>query len=268
MSGGSADGTGDTGSSAVTRASAPPGTRSTRSDARAQSNKHRERRWLVVAVRRCGGALARAVFRLTVRGSDLVPSDRPVILAGNHASFLDGPLVFLVSPRAAAFLTKSELYVGPLASALDWLGQIPVHRSRPDRDALRRAVAVLTSGGAVGVFPEGTRGTGAFDDVQHGVAYLALRADCAIVPVACVGTAVALPKGRRLPRLRTQVEVVFGPPFTVAAQGDPRSRRAVAAAAEEIRARLVEHLRAVDPAGGVGNAFPGGSIPRGAGADA
>jgi 1-acyl-sn-glycerol-3-phosphate acyltransferase len=110
-----------------------------------------------------------------VIGGEHVPTAGPVLLAGNHTGFLDGPLVYAFSPRSATFLAKSELFVGPLARPLTWLGQIPVHRGHPDRAALRAGLAVLASGGALGVFPEGTRGSGTLEEVSDGLAYLALR---------------------------------------------------------------------------------------------
>ncbi|HVF20678.1 MAG TPA: lysophospholipid acyltransferase family protein, partial [Mycobacteriales bacterium] len=167
--------------------------------------------------------------------------------AGNHRGLIDGPVVAAGLRRRTVFLAKAELFVGPLAWLLGWLGQIPVHRGRPDRAALRQARAVLAGGGLVGIFPEGTRGAGALEEVQHGIAYLALHTHgCPIVPVACLGTETAWPRGARLPRWRTGVEVVFGPAFTVVAEGDPRTRRAVAAAAEQIRVALADHVRAVE----------------------
>ena len=166
-----------------------------------------------------------------------------MLLAGNHRGFLDGPLVAAFTPRQASFLAKSELFRGWVARALIALGQIPVDRGRPDREALRRAVAVLEGGGALGMFPEGTRGAGELASVQHGIAYVALRVPgVPIVPVACLGTERAMPKGARLPRLRSRVDVVFGEPFTLTAPASPRARSAVAAAAEEIRAALAAHV--------------------------
>src|SRR5207302_7707276 len=95
------------------------------------------------------------------------------------------------------------------------------------------------------MFPEGTRGEGRLESVQHGIGYLALRAGCPVVPVVCVGTAEALPKGRRLPRWRSPVTIAFGPAFDVKVDGDSRARRTVADAAEQIRVRLRDHLDAV-----------------------
>jgi 1-acyl-sn-glycerol-3-phosphate acyltransferase len=173
-----------------------------------------------------------------------VPLSGPVLLAGNHTSFLDGPLVFSLSPRLAVFYVKEEMYDGLVARPLDWFGQIPINRGRPDRPALRRGLTALAAGQAVGMFPEGSRGAGDLKNVQHGIAYLALRAGCPVVPVACLGSAAAMPPGKRLPRWRAPITVVFGEPFTVRSTLDPRARRASAEAAEEIRRRLAAHLNA------------------------
>lgn len=200
--------------------------------------------WLIAASRPFGQVLFRSVFRLRVVGAHHVPRTGPVLLAGNHTGFLDGPLAYAVSPRSATFIAKSELFVGPLARALGWLGQIPVHRGRPDRTALRCGLAVLRDGGALGVFPEGTRGAGRLDTVSDGVAYLALRSGAPVVPLAVLGTMEAMPKGARLPRWRAPVGLVFGAPFKVDVDGDPRARRTIRAAGEQIRLQLVAHLDA------------------------
>ena len=195
--------------------------------------------------RRTAARLLRVLFRVRVVGLEHLPDHGPVLIAGNHTGFLDGPVVFILLPRPSAFLVKSELYDSPFRRVLEFARQIPVRRGSPDRTALRRALAVLRAGGVLGVFPEGTRGEGRLESVQHGIGYLALRAGCPVVPVVCVGTAEALPKGRRLPRWRAPVTVAFGPAFQVTVDGDPRARSTVAAAAEQVRVRLREHLDAV-----------------------
>ena len=204
----------------------------------------RHRPYVVAGARALGLQVARGLFRLDVRGAEHVPADGPVLLAGNHSGFLDGPLVFLVAPRPAALLAKSEIFAGLGARVFGWLGLIPVHRGLADRDALRAGLAVLAGGGALGVFPEGTRGSGQLEQVSDGLAYLALRSGAAVVPIAVVGTAAAWPRGARVPRPRAPVRVVFGPAVVVDVDGDPRSRRTVAAAAEQLRVALVTHLRA------------------------
>ena len=199
----------------------------------------------LAVIRRAAARLLRLIFRIRVTGLEHLPASGPVLLAGNHTGFLDGPVVFIMLPRPSAFLVKSELYDSPFRPVLQFARQIPVHRGTPDRTALRRALEVLRAGGVLGVFPEGTRGEGRLESVQHGIGYLALRAGCPVVPVVCVGTAEALPKGHRLPRWRTPVTVAFGPAFTVAVDGEARARSTIAAAAEQIRLHLRDHLDAV-----------------------
>jgi 1-acyl-sn-glycerol-3-phosphate acyltransferase len=193
-------------------------------------------------VRLVGTGLARAVLDLRVEGREHVPATGPVLLAGNHSALLDGPLVFFVSPRPASLLTKSEVFVGPWARACGWLGLIPVHRGQADRAALQAGLAHLTAGGALGVFPEGTRGTGTLDRTTDGLAYLALRSGAPVVPIAVAGTPAALPRGRVVPRLRAPVRIAFGPAVTVESTGDVRARRTVRDAAERLRLALVDHL--------------------------
>jgi 1-acyl-sn-glycerol-3-phosphate acyltransferase len=192
--------------------------------------------------RRTVAWLLRVLFRMRVIGLEHVPARGPVLLAGNHTGFLDGPIVFMMLPRASSFLVKSELYSGPWARVLAFARQIPVRRGVPDRTALEAALRVLRGGGALGVFPEGTRGEGRLENIQHGIGYLALRAGCPVVPVVCTGTAAALPKGAVLPRLRTPIDVVFGPAFTIDVAGDPRARSTIADAAEQVRKHLLHHL--------------------------
>jgi len=181
------------------------------------------------------------IMRVKVYGKASVPATGPLILAGNHASWLDGPLVVAECPRLVRCLTKVELYGGKLGKYLSLIGQIPIDRGRPDRTALHASLAELQSGGAIGMFPEGTRGSGQLDAVHDGVAWLAVRSKAMVVPVACLGTATALPKGAKFPK-RTPVSVVFGEPFAITMPDNPRSRTALKGVSEEIRVKLVEHL--------------------------
>jgi 1-acyl-sn-glycerol-3-phosphate acyltransferase len=183
------------------------------------------------------------IMRVKAVGRELVPASGPVILAGNHASWLDGPLVVAECNRLVRCLTTVELYGGKLGWYLSLIGQIPIDRGRPDRTALHASLEELQNGGVIGMFPEGTRGSGELDAVHDGVAWLAVRSGATVVPVACLGTAAALPKGAKFPK-RTPVTVVFGKPFEITMPDNPRSRTALKGVSEEIRLHLVDHLAA------------------------
>lgn len=198
---------------------------------------------LITGSRAVGAVAARALFRIAVEGATNVPASGPVLLAGNHTGFVDGPLLFLLSPRPTALLAKAEIFLGPLDPLFRALGQIPVHRGTPDRAALKQGLAHLAAGGALGVFPEGTRGAGSFEEIAEGLAYLAVRSGAPVVPVAVLGTEAAWRKGSSLPKLRAPIRVVFGPAVTVDVAGEPRARRTVSTAAEQLRVALVDHLQ-------------------------
>lgn len=204
-------------------------------------------------IRGLAGVLVRLYFRIEIRGLEYLPKSGPVLIAGNHIGWLDGPLVQILVPRPCAFLVKSELYDTPFKPVLEFARQIPIHRGTPDRTALHRALDVLAGGGVLGMFPEGTRGVGKLESVQHGIGYIALHAqssgtECPIVPVVCTGTAEALPKGAKLPKFRAPISIVFGPTFSLDVHGDRHARSTVAAAAEEIRLHMLDHLETVDRA--------------------
>lgn len=196
-------------------------------------------------VRHFAQLVLRLYFRLRLVGLHRIPTEGPVLIAGNHSGFLDGPLVMIMLSRPSSFLVKSELYETPFKRVLAFARQIPIVRGTPDRTHLREGLSVLRGHGVLGVFPEGTRGDGNLATIQHGIGYIALQAGCPIVPVVCAGTEAALPKGKAVPKFRAPVEIVFGEPFTLDFDGDPRERATIAAAAEQIRQHLLGHLAAV-----------------------
>lgn len=198
--------------------------------------------WSMALTRFLARLLATILTRLRVEGYHYVPRDGGVLLAVNHTAFIDGPLVYGVARRPVAFLIKIEMFRGMLGLMLRHIGQIPVRRGTAERAPLVAALDTLAAGGVIGVFPEGTRGNGDVSRVEHGIAFLALRSGCPVVPVACLNTASVLPKGRRWPRWRQPVRVVFGEPFVITRGRSGPTRRTVAEAAEEIRIVLAKHV--------------------------
>lgn len=162
------------------------------------------------------GLIGRLAFRMHVEGRGYEPRSGRVIVAGNHASAIDPPLVGSVLRRRAAYMAKEELFSVPILGP--WLrsvGVFPVKRGQPDRRAIRRSLQVLERGGVLVMFPEGTRSEdGRLRDPEPGAAMIALRTGAPVLPVAVVGSHRILPKSARWPRF-AQVVVRIGPPLQV-----------------------------------------------------
>ncbi len=159
-------------------------------------------------------ALFRLVFRWQVVGSERVPAHGALLLASNHVSHLDPPVVAVGMRRPAAFMAKEELFSH---RALGWffrqLNAFPVRRGEADRAALRHSFQVLEEGGALVLFPEGTRSEdGEFKAPEPGIGLLAYRSGAPVVPVYIHGTRDALPRGGGLRLAR--FSVTYGDPIS------------------------------------------------------
>jgi 1-acyl-sn-glycerol-3-phosphate acyltransferase len=161
--------------------------------------------------------LARLLYRIEIVGC--VPPG-PVIVAANHESLLDPPLLALTARQPLHFLAKVELWrYRPGAWLMDALGGIPIRRDRRDLLSVGRAAELLQAGESVALFPQGTVLGGAW---TRGAARLALATGAPLVPVRIVGTKRALSSGRiAFPRIR----LVVGEPIPV-----ERAKPTVAAA--------------------------------------
>lgn len=129
-------------------------------------------------------------YGLKVFGRDSFPKEGAVIVAPNHASNFDPPLVGTALPRHISFMAKEELFRNFfLRTIITWLGAFPVNRKGVDKIAIRRAMDILKKGNLLGIFPEGTRRKpGHLGPFHDGAASLALRTGTPIVPVAIIGS--------------------------------------------------------------------------------
>lgn len=188
------------------------------------------------------GRILAAYYRLEVHGPHRVPATGPVVLAMNHDSLLDIPILVLASPRRTWFMAKTELFRGALATwAFHALGGFPVRRGEADVRAVRAALDVIGRGQALAMYPEGTRAPH-LQPFYPGAAWVAVATGAPLLPVAITGTADAMPKGSAVPK-RTRVVVRFGDPMEVGRERDPRVR--LRRSRELIRElhRAVEDLR-------------------------
>lgn len=166
--------------------------------------------------------IARAVgwicFQYRVVGT--VPKTGGFVVAANHASYLDIPLLGCGMRRRAWYLGRSDLFPVPgLNRLLQWLGWIPLRLGRLDRDAFGKAVALIKAGKVVVIFPEGSRSPdGRLRVPKPGIGMIVAQTGCDVVPAYLKGTYDALPTKARWPRFRP-VTVLYGEPIRFPANG-------------------------------------------------
>jgi 1-acyl-sn-glycerol-3-phosphate acyltransferase len=151
-------------------------------------------------------------FRYRVEGQ--VPQTGGVLIAANHASYLDIPLLGCGMRRRAWYLGRHDLFPIPgLNGILQALGWIPVRLGRLDREAFGKAINLIRAGKVVVIFPEGGRShDGHLRRPKAGIGVIVSQTSCPVVPAYLKGTFDVLPPGARWPRLR-QVTVRFGDPI-------------------------------------------------------
>lgn len=129
------------------------------------------------------------IYRFDVKGLDNFPKSGGILICANHIDALDPPVVGITAPRPVHFMAKEELFQAPiLKPLLPKLNAFPVKRGLSDREALRRALAILKNGDVMGIFPEGTRSkNGELGKGFSGAGFFALKGDADVVPCAIIG---------------------------------------------------------------------------------
>lgn len=154
----------------------------------------------------------------SVAGREHVPRRGPVLVACNHFSFIDPPVLAAAFPRAGHVLAKRELFGARLSWVITALGAIPIRRYEADVDALATCLDALRQGRVVAIFPEGTRGRerpAALKPGHRGVALLAHLSGAPVVPVGIAGSdAIARVSDLlRMPFTRPHIHASIGPPL-------------------------------------------------------
>ena len=160
----------------------------------------------------------RLYFRWKVIDPGNVPASGPVILASNHASFLDPPLVGAAANREINYLARESLFRFP---GIGWLlrkvNAVPVDREGGGAAGLRAIFDRLLKGGAIILFPEGTRSPdGTLQKAKSGIGLTVIKSEAPVVPVRVFGTFEAYSRHHAIPRPR-KVLVRFGKPMNFAA---------------------------------------------------
>lgn len=153
-------------------------------------------------------------FRARYYNWEQVPARGPVILASNHASFLDPPLIACGLRRPISFLARESLFRFPvIASLLRAWYVVPVDRDGGSASGLRVILGRLLAGGAIILFPEGTRTRdGHMQMARAGIGLIVIKSTAPVVPVRVFGSYEAYGRGRRLPSFR-RLAVKYGRPL-------------------------------------------------------
>lgn len=138
--------------------------------------------------------LMRVLFRLyynpTIINKEVIPKDGPILIVGNHKHIYDQCLTIMATKRTIHYMAKKEYFDSKLACFFKFVGCISVNRSIHDKEATKQALDILKSGGAIGLFPEGTRNK-TKDKLllpfKFGAVSMASKTNATIVPFGITG---------------------------------------------------------------------------------
>lgn len=167
--------------------------------------------WVIVRL------AATLLFRLKVSGQHHIPKTGGVLIAANHASYMDIPILGCGIPRRASYMGRMDLFPGPAGWLMRYLGWIPIRRERVDRGGFEEAISRIKAGGAVIIYPEGSRTEdGRLQPGKPGVGMIVAATGCPVIPAHLAGTFDVLPPGARHIRLRP-MRVTYGEPMDFSA---------------------------------------------------
>ena len=160
--------------------------------------------------------LYRGLYRVKLTGLENIPEKGSFILATNHTSLLDPPLVGFALARPIYYFARKTLFRFWINTwILDRLNTIPVDRDGPsDIAAFKQVLSILRQGHGMLIFPEGTRSSnGRLQEAKSGVGLLACRSQSIVVPTRIFGTYEALNRHHKFLRLKGRLHVVYDKPM-------------------------------------------------------
>ena len=150
---------------------------------------------------------------MQIIGMENIPATEPLIVVGNHFSFLDPVAIIHVMTRPIEFLGGKTLPNSP--SYVTWIprlwGYVPVHRGSSSRDAITRAKKILDTGGLLGIFPEGGSWAKVLRPARPGAALIAARTGSRLLPIGIDGLTEMFPSLRK--GKRAHITLRIGEPF-------------------------------------------------------
>lgn len=172
------------------------------------------------------------VYRFKIIGKENIPKDGPVIICGNHRTYLDPPLIILSSGRYVKFLAKEELkknlFFNILLTTFD---VIFVKRDSKDVKALKESLQTLKNGDCLALFPEGTRnGLEKGEKVKDGAAFFSLRSGAPVIPCGIKG-------GEKENR---KVTITYGKPLDFSEYKGSKDKEILDKVTDEIMNNIIE----------------------------
>jgi 1-acyl-sn-glycerol-3-phosphate acyltransferase len=157
----------------------------------------------------------RLFFCIEVKGAENVPSEGGVIVAANHCSYLDPPVIGVALKRQATYMAREGLFRIPILKTFVSAFSFPVKRGSPRPSTIKEAVHRLRRGELIVMFPEGGRSQdGTFLDPKRGIGLIATMSRVPVVPALIRGTEKAFPVGAKFIR-PAKIRVVFGRPLEI-----------------------------------------------------
>lgn len=207
-------------------------------------------------------ALYRFYFGWRVFNPERVPVKGPVILASNHASFIDPPLVGSGIKRAINYLARESLFRFPvLGWVLHHWQAVPVDREGGGAKGLKAILDRLLAGGAIILFPEGTRTRdGNVQPARSGIGLTVIKSTAPVIPVRVFGTFEAYGRHMRFPRPR-RVAVKYGNPLLfeeLRAEAKTCSKQRLKEIYQEVADEIMAAIAKLEPCEDI-TEFPGGS---------
>jgi len=151
--------------------------------------------------------LLKIFFNFKIKGKEVLPKNKPFILASNHLSNLDPIVLGAACPFRLVYLAKEELFKNRLfAIFIKRLGAIPVKRETQDIKTLRLAIKILQNKPIV-IFPQGRRSKN-YDEFKSGIGLIWRKTNAPVIAAKIYGTDKAMPPRSKFLRL-ANISVIF-----------------------------------------------------------
>ena len=157
---------------------------------------------------------AKLIFGLRTHNRHAVPMSGPVVILSNHQSHLDPPLVGGATRRQLSYLARDTLFKGALGPLIRSYDAVPVDREGTGLAGIRATLKRLKQGGAVLLFPEGTRTEdGSLQELKPGFIALVRRSKATVIPLGMDGPFDAWPRGAKFPKPFRRIAMHYGEPI-------------------------------------------------------